>query len=288
MFASLRSGGPTIPAQRAQDVLADMTTMVHSLSAEFTAELKAKQDALDVTQAHLRAATRELSEQRKQIQAWQARGAELDRVHQRVRNVQRALREDDGLDWMGRGEPPGAGPAFAPRAASGAHVDVKPLGEPLVPMTDSVASLVRLRRLKMWQARMEQVLEQRLESLRGESAEKEFLCKKILALSTGVPPDRIETVSYFLCKAVSVITDGQSRYWTISLLPSRAKRQRWILDGYLGSCRRWACSHPWSNCATLTTHLVGPGRCDLIISSFILSCSVSLHTSLCVCIILCT
>ena len=38
-----------------------MTGMIQSLSTKFSSEIKAKQDSLDVTQAHLRAATRELS-----------------------------------------------------------------------------------------------------------------------------------------------------------------------------------------------------------------------------------
>ena len=77
----------------------DMTTMIQNLSSEFQGEIKTKQDALDVTQAHLRAATRELSEQRKQIQAWQARCGELDQINQRVRNVERALVDEEQFDW---------------------------------------------------------------------------------------------------------------------------------------------------------------------------------------------
>src|SRR6202034_4094700 len=81
---------------------ADLTTMIQGLSSDFSNEIKAKQDSLDVTQAHLRAATRELSEQRKQIQAWQSRCAELDQVNQRVRNVDKALKDEDQFDWTGR------------------------------------------------------------------------------------------------------------------------------------------------------------------------------------------
>jgi len=34
--------------------------------------------------------------------------------------------------------------------------------------------------------------------LRGASAEREFQCKKIVALCTGVPVDKVEEVSRFL------------------------------------------------------------------------------------------
>ena len=182
-----------------------MTTMIQSLSAEFTAELKAKQDALDVTQAHLRAATRELSEQRKQIQAWQARCAELDQVQQRIRNIDRALAEEDAFDWTGRtgvDDADDPGPAFAWRGQSSTMAGLGSLAdvsfnldaEPNIPPADTYQSLVRMRRMKVWYERMEQLMEKRLRSLHGESAEREFQCKKIIALCTGVPIDRVEAV----------------------------------------------------------------------------------------------
>ena len=189
--------------------LADMTTMIQNLSAEFSAEIKTKQDSLDVTQAHLRAATRELSEQRKQIQLWQSRCAELDQVHQRIRNLEKAIAEEDSFDWTGRTDLSGrdgretAGPAFQWRGPSSTmagvagsmDVSFSVETEPPIPTTDSVASLIRLRRLNMWHLRMEQLMEARLKSLQGASAEKEYQCKKIVALCTGIPADKVQDVS---------------------------------------------------------------------------------------------
>ena len=43
--------------------------------------------------------------------------------------------------------------------------------------------------------RVDQLLETRMRSLQGASAEKEFQCKKIVALCTGVPIDKVEEVS---------------------------------------------------------------------------------------------
>ncbi|KAI0057253.1 apses-domain-containing protein [Artomyces pyxidatus] len=215
IIASLRSG-PSAPVQKSQDVIADMTTMIQGLSADFSTEVKTKQDALDVTQAHLRAATRELSEQRKQIQVWQARCGELDQMNQRVRNVERALADEDRFDWTGRTDLDGndaratAGPAFQWRgqnstmAGLGGLVDVSFNldAEPTIPMSDTVASLIRLRRLKMWHERMEQLMEVRLKSLHGASAEREFQCKKIVALCTGVPIGKVEEMLDDLVVAV--------------------------------------------------------------------------------------
>src|ERR1700759_1400452 len=101
-----------------------MTTMIQTLSTDFQTEIKSKQDALDVTQAHLRAATLELAEQRKQIQTWQGKCGELDQIKQRVRNVEQALTDEDQFDWTGRTNLNGvdaretAGPAFQRRGTN--------------------------------------------------------------------------------------------------------------------------------------------------------------------------
>ncbi|KAK0191781.1 hypothetical protein F5146DRAFT_1198328 [Armillaria mellea] len=102
ILATLRSI-PPVPVQKSHDVIADMTQMIQLLSTEFQTEIKGKQDALDVTQAHLHAATRELSEQRKQIHMWQGHCAELDMLTQHVRNVEHAVEEEVQFDWTGRG-----------------------------------------------------------------------------------------------------------------------------------------------------------------------------------------
>lgn len=215
ILSSLR-GGPSVPVQKSQDVLADIQAIIQELQSDFAAEVKTKQDSLDVTQAHLRAATRELSEQRKQITAVQAQCAELDLVNQRIRNLEKALEEEDKFDWTGRTELDGsdagstAGPAFRLRGPSstmagiGGTVDLSFSidSEPGVPTSDTVQSLIRLRRLNMWHARIEKLVEQRLAKLQGASAEKEFLCKKIVALCTNVPIDKVEDLLENLVIAV--------------------------------------------------------------------------------------
>lgn len=193
-----------------------MTAMIQNLSTEFQSEIKTKQDGLDVTQAHLRAATRELSEQRKQIQACQIRCSELDQINQRIRNVNKAFIDEDQFDWTGRTDLEGndaresVGPAFQYRGTSstmigvGESVDVSfsldP--EPPLPTTDSVASLLKLRRLKLWHIRMEELVKARLKSLQGASAEKEYQCKKIVALCTGLPINKVEEVGEIFLSVV--------------------------------------------------------------------------------------
>lgn len=180
---------------KSQDVLVDMEGMIHGLSAEFALEIKTKQDQLDVTQAHLRAATRSLSEQRKEMQLSQTRCSEMDLIMQRIKNLEKAIVDEDNVDWSGHSVDlrsvmdtsestlPQLDPAMP---ISFSHSD------PTVPMSNTKESLIRLRRLNAWHKRMEKFMEDRLRSLQGASAEKEFQCKKILALSTGIPFENIE------------------------------------------------------------------------------------------------
>ncbi|KAG7093689.1 hypothetical protein E1B28_007346 [Marasmius oreades] len=246
-IASMLRSAPPAPVQKSQDVIADMTAMIQGLSGEFQSEIKIKQDALDVTQAHLRAATRELSEQRKQIQSWQSKCAELELLGQRINNLEKAADEEDMWDWTGRsgakiiprvgklsegerneernkggdvdmdadasGEedeealppivPLGVSPAFRYRAALPSF-NVDP--DPPIPTTNTAESLIRLRRIIMWQARMEELMEERLRGLRGASAEKEYMCRRIVSLCTGVPVDKVEGMLDNL--VVAVETEG--------------------------------------------------------------------------------
>ena len=227
--------------------------MIQGLSVEFTAEIKTKQEALDITQAHLRAATRELSEQRKQIQAWQVRCGELDQINQRIRNVDKALKDEDQFDWTGRTDLDGkdarqsAGPAFQRRGPSSTMVGMAGSmdisfnvdTEPPIPMTDSVSSLIRLRRLKLWQTRMEELMAARLTSLQGASAGKEYQCKKIVALCTGIPIDNVEDVRISLVTRCPTQTDVMmTRYLTTLSLLWRAKPRLWTSAVCRVSCRR--------------------------------------------------
>lgn len=212
--------------------------MIQSLTSDFTAEIKSKQDSLDVAQAHLRAATRSLAEQRRHISAAQARLGALDQARQRARNVDRAIKQEASFDWTGRTEVGGApahvnrGVAFqyrgpgstlggdpvpnstedSSRSGGGgatdgpsndgatASLDVNPSSldvDPPIPAggNDSISTLVRLRRLLMWHTRIEELVAERMKATRGAGAEKEFQCKKIVSLCTGVPVDRVESVS---------------------------------------------------------------------------------------------
>ncbi|KZT59025.1 apses-domain-containing protein [Calocera cornea HHB12733] len=220
-FSSLRAN-KSAPLQRSSNIVSGITAKIEALTSDFASELEAKQNAIAMNQVHLRAATRQLAEQRRQIQTWKTKCEELDQAKQRVKNVQRALAQEDQFEWTGRTEADGhpskesAGLAFAHRggarslSATGGGVEISfELGpDPPQPVGESSATLIKLRRMKAWSARVEQILVERMERLQGAGTEKEVQCKRIVSLCTKVPVDEVERMLEPLLNAVESDSDN--------------------------------------------------------------------------------
>jgi uncharacterized protein YhaN len=188
-----------------------MTTLIKGLSDEFAGEIKDKQEALEKAQQRLKTSTRQLADQRRQIQTWQARCNNLEETQQRIRNIKRAIAEEEEFDWTGRTEWDGtpatvetAGPAFEHKGINSTLAVLDPASletainnlepDPTMPTTDSPASLIKLRRMLLWHQRMDKLLDDRLAAMQGLSAEKELQCRKVIALATGFPIDEVDQV----------------------------------------------------------------------------------------------
>jgi len=137
-------------------------------------------------------------------------------MQQRIRNLQRALLEEDKYDWTGRTEWDGspatvetAGLAFEHKGVDSTLSSLSSSNEgglleadPPVPVSDSPTSLIRLRRLEMWHRRVNKLLADRLDAINGASAEKELRCKKIISMATGLSIDQVEQMSGSLLTAM--------------------------------------------------------------------------------------
>lgn len=202
--------------------------MVQKLSEEFGSEIKSKQDTFDLTQAHLRAATRQLAEQRKQITKLQQRCGELDQASQRARNLEKAIATEDEFDWTTIG-----------KQAEANRLNVQEA--PPVPQENTPEALLQLRKMKLHQDRVRKILEERCQGLQGVTAEKEFQCKKIVAMCTGIPLDRVEEVS-----AIRLLLNAKHnaqihlicRCWRILLLLWKVRHKDLTSDVSPASCRR--------------------------------------------------
>ncbi|GAA5876571.1 hypothetical protein JCM1840_000812 [Sporobolomyces johnsonii] len=193
-----------VPQQTSTEVLQSITDKVTALSSTFTDELRTKAEALDAKRAQLRTATRELTDQRAAVAHWRAQAQQADEKRQRIKNLERAIEEEDAFDWTGRTEVDGspasqlAGPGFTYRGPAStlsnlpAGMSIEFDADPPVPAGDEGTSLVHLLRLQSWYERVEGLLRQRIERLEGGNAELERKLGKIVADCCGLEEDKVE------------------------------------------------------------------------------------------------
>lgn len=223
ILSSIRSvPGPSAPAQKSSEALAALSAMIASLDKDFSAELLVKTESLDRIRNQLRLATRELSDQRKQVSEWKLKASEVNAQNLRIRNLERALLEEDSFDWTGRSEIDGApshvtaGAAFTYRGP-GSTLSNLPLGiaiefdaDPPLPLTDTEPnSLVHLIRLETWYNRVTELLSQRIEKLDQINHLQEGRLLKIVAGCCSVEPEKI-TENFLDDLLLAVDSDGTS------------------------------------------------------------------------------
>jgi regulatory protein SWI6 len=183
-------------------IAADLKRAVDGLQASFASEMKAKGAVLSTAQAQLLDATRDLAKERKRAQALESRMWDLDQVGQRIKNLQQAIGDEDSFDWTGRTTNLEAGPSFKPLARL-PSASVPPAAfegpDPQVDPRrsgDARQALIETRKIKQWQTRAQAVLEQRIAGVEQAGAEKEALCRRVIALCSGVPADLVEEVRH--------------------------------------------------------------------------------------------
>lgn len=199
--------------------------MIQSLQSQFTDELKLKQDSLDKAQAALRGQTRTLADARKAQTAEKERKAELDQVQARIRNLEHALRAEDGFDWAGR-----AVAAFGGADADAMDVDADDAAgaeDPDLPPADdcSAEALLRLRRMRAWHARIEGLVGGRIGGLKNAGVEKEYMYRKVIAICTGIPFEVIEQVRPSRCALVGALADRRDAATGADDCCARERRQ---------------------------------------------------------------
>jgi regulatory protein SWI6 len=166
--------------------------------------MTAKQTKLNTVEQSVRSATRMLSERRQQIQRAQSGVTELEQTRQKISSVKKAIQSVGGQDWTGRGELRGENvqpSAFREVVASNKNEAGKSgaVAGIVIPERGQPGSLERLRRMNMWEDRISRVLEDRMKSLEGDSAERAIKYRKLVSLCTKVPVERVDGVSSSVC-----------------------------------------------------------------------------------------
>ena len=97
------------PEQQVGDVTTAISTLLAALAADFAAEVQARTDSLQRTRAQLHQATKEVADQRANLAALRSRVRQVELSKWRIRNLEKALAEEETFDWTGRlgidGEP---------------------------------------------------------------------------------------------------------------------------------------------------------------------------------------
>lgn len=205
--ASLRSSTSTstsAPTQPSTDLLTSISTLLTSLSTDFHTELTTKSTQLESTRSALRAATADLASARQSLQESKLKAHAVDSTRQRLRNLERAIAEEDSFDWTGRTEVDGspasaaAGPGFTYRGPSSTlsnlptGINIEFDADPTGPTEGSGNALVHLMRLRSWSERVLGLLEGRVSRLEGGEAELEGRVRSVVGRCCGVEEGRVE------------------------------------------------------------------------------------------------
>lgn len=166
-----------------------------------------KLEQLSLIQAQLRVAIRELAGHRREVQKLQLQNSALENIPQKVKNIERALEDEATYVWTGgakagapssenanharidEGELASAG--FS-RGAGGSSLEDGAIFQ--LPSANTLDCLVKLRKMKAWQSRLDTTLSERLANLKERNTEKELQYKQIVSLCTGVALEHVDEV----------------------------------------------------------------------------------------------
>lgn len=184
---------PPGPVKKSQDVRERLVQTLDELQAIFEKEVAAKQGAIETTQTHLQAATRELAARRRDIAAAQAAATEREERRQRRANLDAALSHvaaapPDAAPWT-------AAPIAEAQRALGADAAGAAVGE----------AVVRLRWLLQFGAAQCAALAADADALAQRAAARQRHYHKVVAMCAQVPPARVDGMLDELLAAVESI-----------------------------------------------------------------------------------
>lgn len=181
---------PPGPVQKSDDVREKLTHTLDELQALFQRETTSKIGAIDTTQGHLQAATRELAARRRHIAAAQDAVTQREEARQMAQNLEQVLRALPSV--------PDAPPYTAPLdEAHGAlqHGDER----------QYAAQIVRLRWLLQHTNAQCAALERDLRASKARADERRAKYHQVVAVCAHVPADKVDGMLDELLSAVESI-----------------------------------------------------------------------------------
>ncbi|KAK9893697.1 hypothetical protein P389DRAFT_107116 [Cystobasidium minutum MCA 4210] len=108
---------PISSTQQSASILETLQTLLSTYSTDFQNELSSRSESLERTRNELFIATKELKDQRAQVAALKEKVRAVELSKWRIKNLERALEEEDRFDWTGRSTV-GGEPAFSDKTAT--------------------------------------------------------------------------------------------------------------------------------------------------------------------------
>ncbi|WFD31087.1 transcriptional regulator swi6 [Malassezia sp. CBS 17886] len=187
---------PPGPVRKSEDVREKLVHTLDELQGIFDREAVGKHSAIETTQGHLQAATRELAARRRQIAAAQAAVTDREEARQRAENLAHALAHEQPVS----GDAPPTADALAAADAALAAADAAPAQRDAL-----VAAVVQLRWLlpRLQQETAELKTATGARALRAHAQQRRY--QEVVAMCAHVPADKLAGMLDELLVAVESI-----------------------------------------------------------------------------------
>lgn len=207
----------SVTAEDTSALAGQMVELIQALERDHGLECAKRDEALARVTAQVKQSTRDLADVRGRLARARSAAAVSEGRSQRIRNLERAIEDEERFDWTGRTNADGspvsldsvAGSSFVHRGQGSTltslppNIDIECARDPPLPdlpPRDSGASisdvgdkLAQLTRLKAWYTRVNDVLSQRIARHTAGDVTRELKLRRIVAACCGVsPPEKVD------------------------------------------------------------------------------------------------
>ncbi|KAI9248634.1 hypothetical protein BY458DRAFT_494284 [Sporodiniella umbellata] len=233
------------PSQRGKEIVATVQKIVDELDNEYGSQLENKEQQLNTIQEELNNITKELELTRKEVEKRQIQSQKLSEAQQKTRNIQNALEigwsrlekimEEAGREMPNRGE--------IDDVDENEDIDrLFGIDEIQVPDNTSEDEKKRLtkERIQKLQAVIKAykindgLLQQEIEEMQNQFAEKEMQCKRLIAACCNLPLEKIDDLVEPLTLAIESDPPDLDLARVIGFM-DKVKRQGAFPDAHLNS-----------------------------------------------------
>lgn len=194
-----------VVSQASGDVAAEITSLIASLQNDFEAEMTAKCQAVENTNAKLREASKALAELRRQVEQSKQQMTKYDEINQRIRNTKHAIRsETDEYNDSQMGRAP---PVFGEVSDADSPFIAKQEG------ADTIPKHILQARINAYRQDLD-MLDVLAVRLNDKSSAMEARCRKLVSLCTNSPLDQVDETLGALLAALQ--SDGDPREFDLN------------------------------------------------------------------------